>query len=258
MRLSSPVALLAVLVLTVLVIATLMLSPAIGSYIPRGNASTASSPALVASAQTPTPPGITVTGMGVVKGTPDIAFITVGVESNQATAQEAQREAADKINAALDKIRSLGVADKDIQTTGLNLAPVYDRNGTTITGYRATNQLRITVQDINRTGELLDAAVSAGANRGGQIQMGFKDDTKLRQDALDAAVRSAQDKAGVVAKALGVALGSVESVSEESVSGPVAPAMLGAPVAPQGGAPSPVLPGEISITAQVRVTYGLR
>ncbi|MCL4534067.1 MAG: SIMPL domain-containing protein [Bacteroidetes bacterium] len=256
MRLRSPTTVIAALAIIVLLAAVFLLTS------PFLNAQSANkvpgfkSLAPVASAETPAPTGITVIGTGTAKGTPDIAFITVGVESNRATAQEAQKETADKINAALDKIRSLGVPNKDLQTTGINLSPVYAQSGTTITGYRATNQIRITVEDITRTGELLDAAVAAGANRGGQIQLGFKDDTKMRLDALDAAVKSAQDKAEAIAKAMGATLAGVDSVTEQSVSVPVAPVAMQA--APALGAPSPVLPGELSVTATVKVVYRFR
>ncbi len=242
-----------------LLVGGLLLGPALVGIVPRAYPPGALSGAVgsVASAQTPEPPGITVIGTGMARGTPDIAFITVGVESNRATAQEAQRETADKTNAVVTQLRNMGVAEKDLRTSGLNLSPVFGDKGNMITGYRATNDVRVTVQEIGRTGELMDAAVTAGANRGGQISTGFKDDSRMRLEALDGAMRSAQQKAEALATAAGVSLAGVESITEDVTSGPQ-PTDMGVRAAPAAAAPSPVLPGELSVSARVRVTFRLR
>jgi uncharacterized protein len=209
-------------------------------------------------ADTPTPSSITVSGVGTAKAIPDVAYITAGVESSKATANDAQKETANKANAIIDKLKSLGVAEKDLRTSGLSLSPVYGPNSQVITGYRASNEVRVTVQDINKTGELMDAAVSVGANRGGQITLGFKDDSKMRLDALADAVKSAEGKANAIAKASGASIVGVDSIVEDSGSQARPAEFVARAAIADAAAPSPVMPGELTISATVRVVYRFR
>lgn len=202
--------------------------------------------------QTPATSGITVAGEGEAKGQPDVAYITVGVETMKPTAKEAQAENARQMEAVIARLKSLGVADKDMRTSGLSLYPMSEKP-VVVTGYRASNQVQVTVQDIARTGEVMDAAVEAVANTSGQIQLGFKDDSKMRLEALELAVKAAREKADAIAKGLGVRIIGVESATEEYSYTP-GPRYAEAAKA-LGVATTPVMPGELTVTAQVKIVY---
>ncbi|MCL4459666.1 MAG: SIMPL domain-containing protein [Chloroflexi bacterium] len=204
-----------------------------------------------AAAQTLTPSGITVWGDGSVKAAPDIAYVTVGVQTRAATAQEAQRENASAMKNVLAKLEQLGLTKKDLQTSGINIYPVMEKPGT-VSGYTVTNNVMVTVHDVSKAGEVFDAAIGAGANTGGNVRFAIKDDSKLRQAALEAAVKAARPKAEAIASALGVKIKDVQSVTEEYGGGPMPlPYAKGA----EGMGGTPILPGELTITARVRIVY---
>jgi uncharacterized protein len=198
--------------------------------------------------------GIVVVGTGTVQVTPDLAYVTVGTQTRATTAKEAQDQNNATMTAVLASIRRLGIADKDIQTLGLSLSPVYRNDGSAITGYDASNAVTIRFQDINQAGPVLDAAVAAGANTGVSIRFGVKDPDGAYRQALGSAAVDAQAKAAAIAKAMGVQIKAIESAVEESAGMP-SPAGLGDLGVRTAAAPAPVQPGEMTITARLRITY---
>jgi len=206
------------------------------------------------------PTGITVLGEGVARAEPDIAYVTTGVLTRGQTAKQAQDGNSRLMNAVVQAIRANGVEEKDIRTSGVSLSPIYERQPNTISGYQATNTVRVTVQDVKKTGEILDAAVGAGANINSNVQFGLKDDGAFRRQALDQAVKSARLKADAIAGAAGLRVAGVQSMVDESSSGVEAPEMarvaMAAP-ADAGGA-VPVQPGQLAVTARVRVVYSFQ
>ncbi len=201
--------------------------------------------------------GISVTGTGTAVAVPDVAYINLGVQTTGATAKAA-----------------MGIADRDIQTSGVNVMPIYrqqtmqpvqpmqpiqptEPNGVPqITGYQASNSVRVTINDVSKAGEILDGVVSVGANNVSGIQFGIKDDTKLRQQALTEAAKSAKPKAQAIADALGVKITSVASVQEQGFGGAVP--MAAASIAMGKGDSTPVMPGELTVTANVTITYNFQ
>ncbi len=114
---------------------------------------------------------ISVTGLGEVTATPDIAHATVGVRTVARTARAALSENSTTMAAVLDALRGTGIADRDIRTTNVSLHPRWRtevmKNGTRVqvlSGYEAANLLRVTCRDLSKLGELLDALTGAGAN----------------------------------------------------------------------------------------------
>lgn len=200
-------------------------------------------------------PSLTVVGEGSVEATPDIAYLTVGVQTTAATAQEAQRSNAERMNVVVARLRSLGVAERDLRTSGLSLGPVMDRQQQ-ITGYRAQNNLAVTVRDVSQTGALFDAAVASGANTGGSIRFGFADETALRHQALAAAVADARARAEATARAAGVQLRGIRAISEEGISIPTPRVALPA-AAPAVEQVTPIQPGEQRVTARVQIVFDL-
>ncbi|MBX5493263.1 MAG: SIMPL domain-containing protein [Chloroflexi bacterium] len=216
-----------------------------------------------ASQVTPTPETIVVTADGEATAPPDVAYVTVGVVTQAPTAAQATADNARQLAAVVDALRGRGIAEQDLQTSGLSVQPLYAQGRAErqdITGYQAINNVTVTVNDLARAGELLDAALAAGANRVGGLRFAVRDTTSLRQQALGNAVRAARAQAEAIAAGLGVRLSSVHSVVEEAVAVPVPRAVMAmeAPAAAPGQPPTPVLPGELRVTARVRVAFSFQ
>jgi uncharacterized protein YggE len=201
---------------------------------------------------------ITVMGEGSASGSPDVAYVTVGVQTQGPTATEATAENSRRMTAVLDALRALGVASQDLQTSGLSVTPQYSApNRQEIIGYQATNQVVVTVNVVDQAGPLLDAALAAGANRVGGLRFGIRDTGLLRQQALAEATRQARAKADALAAGLGLRVVGVSSVAEESAVAPL-PRPVAAAAPAEGPAPAPPPPveaGELRVTARVRVAF---
>ena len=202
---------------------------------------------------------ITVGGEGEASAAPDVAYVSVGVQTQAATAAEATADNSRRMTAVLDALRARGLGPRELQTSGLNVTPQYQRDRPDVlTGYQATNMLTITVNDVERAGEILDATLAAGANRIGGLRFGIRDTAPLRQQALDEAARSARARAEALAASLGVRIVGIGSVVEEGVVVPRPPAMASEFTARAAAAPAPPTPvegGELRVTARVRVTF---
>jgi uncharacterized protein YggE len=199
--------------------------------------------------------GITVTGAGHVTARPDQGTISAGVQTRGRTAQEAQNDNNQAMQSVIAAIKGIGIPDKDIQTQGVALYPMYDQ-GAVITGYNATNNVVVTVENVDQVGQVLDAAVQAGANQATNVRFGFKDETKLRNQALAAAATDARGKADALAGALGLQISGIESVAEGSVSMPAPLPVRALGVASAAPVPAPIEPGQLEVTAQVTIIFG--
>ncbi|HEX7594375.1 MAG TPA: SIMPL domain-containing protein [Anaerolineae bacterium] len=205
--------------------------------------------------------GVSVTGTGKVGVKPNIATSSIGIEVTATTLADATSQANAKMAAVIDKIKSFGVADKDIQTVNYNVQPITEQpkpNGGTprITGYNINNQVSVTVRKIDDLGKILDAAVAAGANNIYGVSFSIDDPTPYQQQARAAAVKDAMDKASQLAKAGGVTLGKIVWISEGSIEPrPV----LRAAAAPSlgGGAAVPVETGQLEIAVSVDMRFAL-
>ena len=145
---------------------------------------------------------ITVTGKAGMEATPDIAQVTIGVSSRANTPQAARQDNAQAMNATLDAILALGIEEKDIQTSNMNMYNTYGDYGT-VTGYRMSTDLTITVRDITKAGEVVDAAIAAGSNELGGVKYLVSNRDELYNQALSDAVELARQKAEDLAAAAG-------------------------------------------------------
>jgi uncharacterized protein YggE len=205
--------------------------------------------------------GISVSGEGKVSVKPNVANSSIGIEVTGSSLADATSQANAKMSAVIDKIKSLGVADKDIQTTNYSIQPMMDqpKQGVTpkITGYRINNQVNVTVRKIDDLGKILDAAVAAGANSIYGISFSVDDPTPYQQQARAAAVKDAQDKAGQLAKAGGLTLGKIVWINEGTVSPRPVFRAAAAPALAAGGE-VPVQTGELEISISVDVRFALQ
>jgi hypothetical protein len=206
------------------------------------------------------PGRITVTGEGQVDAAPDIATITLGVQVRGDTAAAALAANSERLGAVLARLKAGGIADRDLQTSGLGLGPSFDysREGQPprIVGYEATNMLTVRVRDLTRLGAVLDQAVGDGANTLNGLAFGLAEPQAALDRARVAAVQDARRKAEMMAAAAGVSLGAVLEMSESTGGGPQ-PYFRGAPMAMEAAA-VPVAGGEVSLSVQVSITWEIK
>ncbi len=203
---------------------------------------------------------ITVTGTGKIKYTPDVAHLGFGVSSQGTTAAEAWKKNADAVKKVFDALKALGIADKDLQTGGVNVSPRYfhekDKEPRLV-GYVASYDLNVTVRRLSDVGAVLDAAVEAGVNQRASIAFACADADKLIQQARLAAVTDARARAKMLAEGAGAGLGLVRTISEGSHS-PWRTHQFDMPAKAELGArPLPIAAGEQEVSVSVTVTYDL-
>lgn len=203
---------------------------------------------------------LTVAGQGEARVAPDMATVQLGVTTQAETAAEAMRENSTLQAAVIAALKQGGLAEKDIQTSGLNLNPVMDygdQRPPRVTGYQASNMVAIRVTDLARLAEVLDAIVGAGANEINGISFGRDDGADAEDEARRAAVADARHKAEVLAEAAGLRLGPVLVMRDNvAVQGP-RPMMRMAADAVGAAESVPVQAGELAMSATVEMEYAL-
>jgi len=203
--------------------------------------------------------------MGTATLAPDIAYFSAGVTETNPTVADAQNSVNTKTNAILDALKQGGVdVNKDVKTVGYSVQPqyTYPQNGAPVlTGYRVSNNVNVTVRDISKVGQLLDAVTKAGANQVGGVSFGLTDPEAASRVAREQAVQNARDKADTLAKATGVAVGIVMTIDDQStMPPPPRPVSAAAPAtttAAGSAAPPPIQAGETTVTVTLRVTYAI-
>ena len=205
--------------------------------------------------------GITVQGIGKVTIKPDLATINVSVQVTAATAAEAQSKASAAMAKVIVAVKGQGIADADLTTQWISLAPQYsyDSTGATapkILGYQASQSLTIKVRQIDKAGPVIDAAVTAGANQVDGIAFSVADPTNAAAQARTAAVADARTRAVALASAAGVTLGAAVSITELSASAPV-PIPYAYDKALGVTAATPVQVGTTDIEVDVQVTFAI-
>jgi len=200
---------------------------------------------------------VTVIGQGEVKGIPDTAYVQIGVETEANTTQAALAQNNTQAEAIIARLKELGVAEKDIQTSSFNISATYDNAGRQVVGYRVSNMVSVTIRDLDQAGTLLDQVVQVGANRVYGISFGVADPTELLTQARDQAVADARVRAGQLAQSSGNNLGDILVITESIGSMPF-PVPQGRGFAEDAMASVPIQTGEQSFSAQVQVTFALR
>ena len=213
-------------------------------------------------AQTPNDvPAIVVSGEGVVKATPDQAWVRIGAESRSKTSKDAQQRNAEVMTAVQQKILGLGIAKEAIRTVGVDLQLEFDyQNGKqTPRGYVARNTIEVRVDDLAKVGSELDAAVGSGAATIHGLRFDVKARETIEQEALKAAVGSALAKADAIASGAKRASDRILRIEEVFTGrGGPQPMMERAVMMKMADTPTPIEAGEIEIRAQVRVTVAIR
>ncbi|RLP26917.1 SIMPL domain-containing protein [Mesorhizobium sp. YM1C-6-2] len=219
----------------------------------------------VAAAAEPIQPRIVVTGEGEATVAPDMAILSLSVMREAKTA----REALDANNAAMaeviEAVKQFGIADRDVQTAGLQIMPRYNYtnkpDGTQdaeLVAYQVVNTLTVRVRDLVKTGEIIDKAVSLGVNQGGNIVFTNDDPSATITEARKNAVAEATTRAKTLAEAAGVQLGRVLEIMDQSFG--AQPMQIQAKSFDRAmmGASVPIEAGETSYRVQVNMTFELK
>ena len=209
----------------------------------------------VASAQTTTTGRRLVRAIGEasVSVRPDAARVTISVVKQASTAAAAAAENATATAAVIAAVRQLLGANADIRTVGYHLTPVYvyprDNTPPQLTGFTATNTIQAIANDTNLAGQIVDAAVGAGASRIDGVGLFLKDDDTSRSQALRLASQRARSKADAIALGLGVRLGAV-IMAQEGFTSTILPSGRTEGLAATT-APTPIEAGTLEVRATV-------
>jgi uncharacterized protein len=210
-----------------------------------------------------TPRLLTVSGAGQVSLKPDIAYINVGVHTEKPSAAEAVAENNTNTQKLIDALKAAGVDANDIQTTNFSIWQNTQSgpDGKPIsTNYMVDNTVYLTVRKLTQLGDLLDAAVKAGANNVNSIQFDLADKTKAMSDARAEAVKAAKTQAAELADSAGVSLGDIQSIQYYDAT--PSPVFQGKGMGGGGGASAavavPINPGQMQITVTVTIAYEIK
>lgn len=192
-----------------------------------------------------------------VDSAPDTATFSTGVETRAKTATEALSQNSVQARAVINRLKSLGIAEKDIQTTGINLRADYDYDQPSrenrFVGYVVSNQVSATVHDISRLGEILDAVVSSGATNLNGPTFSIDDDSKMKEMARERALANAKARAMSYARSEGYSGVRVLAISE-GISNISDGSMMRSKSFAESSAP-PVEPGQVGTVVSLNITY---
>jgi uncharacterized protein YggE len=194
---------------------------------------------------------------GEVRVAPDMATITLGVSTQALTAQAAMAANASQMTAVTAALRRQGLADRDIQTSNINLNAQYvyaDKQPPKLTGYQASNNVTVRVNDLTKLGGSIDAVVGAGANQVQGISFGLKDPKTAEDQARIKAAKALAAKADLYAGATGYHVARLINLSESGGYSPPQPMpMMAARFAKADS--TPVSAGELSVRVEVNGQY---
>lgn len=208
------------------------------------------------------------TGHGEVTAAPDTAVITSGVTTEGETARAALDANTKAMSQLIDTLKAANIEARDIQTSNFSVNPNYvysderDANGYSkppkISGYQVSNSVTVRVRDLPSLGQVLDKAVTVGANTINGVSFTVADPSKLYDEARKAAFADAREKAELYAEVAGVGLSRILSIGEtQNFSQPPQPYMMKQAMVDVSAAPVPVQAGEMSFSVNVQVQWEL-
>ncbi|MDX3926791.1 MAG: SIMPL domain-containing protein [Shinella sp.] len=212
----------------------------------------------------PREPVITVTGEGRSETAPDLAIIEIGVVKDAKTAREALDANNKAMADVLSSLKEAGIAERDLQTSGFTINPQYNYPQSStgenpppvLVGFQVANTLSLRVRDLGKLGEILDKAVTLGANQGGGIRFTNDKPEAALSEARKKAVANAMAKAKELTDAAGIGLGRVLEISETAYRPEPVP-MMRAMAKDFAAEAVPIAAGESSYSVTVNMTFAL-
>ncbi|MGH7764515.1 MAG: SIMPL domain-containing protein [Candidatus Dormibacteraceae bacterium] len=207
-------------------------------------------------AATPVETGVFTSGDATVSVKPDLATVSAGVDSQQATAAAAQSDLAAKAGKLIARLKGLGVADADLSTAGYWVGPTYSPGGQTINGYQATEMLMVKWHSVDSVGKTLDAIVQEGGATTISVGFGLADPKSAEASARTQAIGDARSKAQAMAGAAGVRLGQVLRVSDLATASRF-PTQFNYGMAAAVPATTQVPVGQVAVQVSVEVDFAI-
>lgn len=213
---------------------------------------------------------VSTSGTATVKVDPDKVTVTIGVETQGLTAEEAATKNAELMEKVIAALKELGVTDDQISTSWYNVFPIYDYRSppcieiypqppdcapkSEITGYRASNSLSVTLDADDDVGRVIDGAVTAGANNVNGVYFFVSEERQqqIRDGLIKEAIDNARSRADKAAEAVNMGITGVKSIHLNDVYFPV---FYKDVAAESTGASTPILPGQQQVTMTVQVTF---
>lgn len=194
-----------------------------------------------------------------IKQAPDIATVTAGVVTDAPTADAAMKDNATRMNAVFAALKKAGIADKDIQSAGININPQYNyvqNEPPKVTGYQASNTVTVHLRNMENIGPVLDALVAQGVNQMNGPTFSVEDSDAALDAARTEAVKKARKRADLYAAAAGLQVKRILSITEQANMGiqPPMPMMKAMSMEASNQA-TPVAPGEVELSVVVNVKY---
>lgn len=203
---------------------------------------------------------LSVSATGEVSRAPDMATITVGVQTEAETASAAMTQNAQKMDGVYTALEAAGIAERDMQTSNLSLSPRYDysnRDGQPpeVVGYTASNQVTVKVRNLDNLGQTLDAIVEDGGNTISGLSFGLEDENTARDAARRNAIEKATARAELYAEATGYSVSRIVTISESSrdMGGPQPMMAMRA----ESDSSTQISGGEVGYSVTVDVTFEL-
>lgn len=190
---------------------------------------------------------------------PDVATLSAGVVTQAADGNSAMRQNAEQMTRVMAAVKAAGIADKDVQTSGISLGPQYryrENTAPTITGYQASNTVSLKIRDITKLGKVLDALAAQGANQINGPSFEIDQPEPVYDEARLSALKQARVRADTYAKALGLRVRRIVSINE-GAGGGFRPVPMMAMARGKAAMDTPVSPGETTISVNLDVTFEL-
>jgi len=188
---------------------------------------------------------------------PDQATLVIGITNHADTAQEAQHANAEIASTITTNLHNLGITSEQIKTRNYNFHPTYNnqqKHENELTGYTVDNTVYVTLNDVTAVGNVIDTALSSGANKINSISFSIRNPSKLKEQALRQAIKDARTKADIIADALGKQIIGIQSVSESG--GSYQPRFSELMLAKANiSASTPIEPGTIDVEASVHIDF---
>jgi len=191
---------------------------------------------------------------------PDVATLSAGVVTQAVDGNAAMRQNAEQMAKVMEAIKAAGIADKDIQTSGINLSPQYryvENEAPKITGFQASNTVNLKVRDIAKLGKVLDALAAQGSNQINGPSFEIDQPEPVYDEARMAALKKAQARAETYAKSLGLRVRRIVSISEGGGSGFQPPMPMMAMARGKAEMDTQVSPGETKLSVNLDVVFEL-
>lgn len=204
---------------------------------------------------------ISISGRGIVSAEPNQVEIRLGVETEDKNVTKALEANSLGMESTIEALKTLGISEDEIETSRFNIYPIkdYERKPAEIVGYQVTNEIAVKTGDLDKTGEIIRAAIDAGANKVRWIEFGLNEtrEKESKYAAITEACEDAKGKAEAIASGFGLNIIRVVEIRESGVY--VSPNRAGGDYEKYALIPAPILPpiepGEIEVSAMLSVTY---